>query len=63
MHNLILLLHLLARCTKGKKPLIDYFRSNVVTSFEYLDILKIKTMEKIVAEEIRRRKIKDKEDR
>jgi hypothetical protein len=42
VHNLLLLFHLLTRCTKGKKPLIDYSQSHVVTSFEYLDILRRK---------------------
>jgi hypothetical protein len=48
---------------KGKKPLIDYFQSHVVISFEYLDILRIKPMEKAITKEIRVGKIKDKEDR
>ncbi len=63
MHNLILLSHLLAICTEGEKPLIDYFQSHVVTYFEYLVILRMKTMKKTVAKEIRIGKIKDKEDR
>ncbi len=53
MHNLISLPLLLARHTKGKEPLIDYSQSHVVTNFEYLDIIKKKTMEKVIVEEIR----------
>jgi hypothetical protein len=53
MHNLMSLPCLLARHTKGKEPLVDYSQSHVVTSFEYLDILKKKTMEKAIAKEIR----------
>jgi hypothetical protein len=63
VHNLLLLLHLLARCTKGKEPLIDYFQSHVVTSFTYLNILRRKTMEKAAVKEIRARKKKYKENR
>jgi hypothetical protein len=36
------LLCLFVRHTKGKEPLVDYSQSHVVTSFEYLDILKKK---------------------
>jgi hypothetical protein len=63
VHNLLLLLHLLARCTKGKEPLIDYSQSHIVTSFKYIDILRRKTMEDAGTEEIRVCKRKDKEDR
>jgi hypothetical protein len=63
VHNLLSLLHLLARHTKGKKPSIDYSQSHVVTSFEYLDFLRKKTMEKIVAKEIRTNKRKWKENK
>jgi hypothetical protein len=45
VHNLLLLFHLPARCTKGKYPLIDYSNSHVVINFEYLDILRRKTIE------------------
>jgi hypothetical protein len=34
-----------------------------VTNFEYLDIIKRKTMEKAIAKEIKTKKKKDKEDR
>ncbi len=61
VHYPLSLPHLLATHTKGKEPLNNYSQSHVVTSFEYLDILRRKTMEKIVAKEIktkrRRRKI------
>jgi hypothetical protein len=46
LHNLLSLLHLRTRRARGKKPLIDYSQSHVVTSFEYLNILKKKTMNK-----------------
>ncbi len=63
VHNLLLLFYLPTRHTKGKDPLIDYFKSHVVTSFEYLDILRKKTMEKVDIEEIKIGKKKDKEDK
>jgi hypothetical protein len=56
MHNILSLPHLLARHTKGKEPLVDYSQSHVVISFEYLDILRRKIMEKVVVEEIRENK-------
>ncbi len=40
VHNLLSMLHLLAKHTKGKKPLI------VVINSKYLDILRRKVMEK-----------------
>jgi hypothetical protein len=63
VHNLLLLFHLFARNTKGKEPLIDYSQSHIMTSFEYLDILRKKTMEKKIVEEIRACKRKDKQDK
>jgi hypothetical protein len=53
LHNLLLLLHLPIRCARGNKPLIDYFQSHVVTSSEYPNIFKKKTMNKVVIKEIR----------
>jgi hypothetical protein len=53
LHNLLWLLHLLARHTKGKKPLVYCSQSHVVTSNEYLDILPKKSMDKAIVEEIR----------
>jgi len=53
MHNLLLLLCLLVRHTKGKEPLLDYSQSHFVTNSKYLDIPKKKTMEKAIAKEIR----------
>jgi hypothetical protein len=44
---------LLARHTKGKEPLVDYSQSHVVINFGYLNILRRKTMEKVVVEEIK----------
>jgi hypothetical protein len=53
VHKLMLLLDLLVKHTKGKKPLIDYSQSHVMISSEYLNILRRKTMEKAIVEEIR----------
>jgi hypothetical protein len=36
----------------GKEPLIDYSQSHVVTSIEYLNIIKKKIMDKPIAKEI-----------
>jgi len=55
--------HLLERHTKGKKSLIDYSQSHFVINFEYLNILRRKTMEKVLVEEIRTCKRKEKEDK
>jgi hypothetical protein len=63
LHNLLSLPHLLKRDTKGKKSLIDYSQSHFVISFEYLNILRRKKMEKVLAEEIRTCKRKEKEDK
>jgi hypothetical protein len=43
------LFRLLARHTKGNKPLVDYSQSHAVINSKYLDILRKKTMEKVVA--------------
>jgi hypothetical protein len=53
---------LLARHTKGKKPLVDYSQSHVMTTSKYLDILRRKIMEKVVVEEIREGNWKEKEE-
>ncbi len=63
MHNLLLLLHLPIRHSKGKDPLIDYSKSHVMINFEYVDILRRKTMEKVAIKEIKVDKKKDKEDK
>jgi hypothetical protein len=61
VHNLLVLFHLLTRHTKGKEPLIDYFQSHVVTSYEYLDILLGESQwKKEVVKEIRTCKRKEK---
>jgi hypothetical protein len=44
-------------------PLIDYHWSHVVTSFEYLNILRKKTMQKTFVEEIKVGKKNKKENR
>jgi hypothetical protein len=63
VHNLLSLPHLLERHTKGKKSLIDYSQSHFVINFEYLNILRRKTMEKVLVEEIRTCKRKEKQDK
>jgi hypothetical protein len=61
VHNLLLLLRLFARNTKGKEPLIDYSQSHIMTNFEYFDILRRKAMEKTIVKKIRAGKRKDKQ--
>jgi len=63
VHNLLSLFHLPIKHTKGKEPLIDCFQMHVVISSKYLNILRRKTMKKIVAKEIKAKKRKEKEDR
>jgi hypothetical protein len=61
LHNLLSLLHLPTRCTRGKGPLVYYFYSHFVTFVEYLNILRKKTMDKEIVEEIKKdKKRKDK---
>ncbi len=50
--NLLLLPHLPKKKNKDKKSLIDYIQSHVVTSYEYMDILWKKVIEKEIVEEI-----------
>jgi hypothetical protein len=52
LHNLLSLPYLPTRHIRGKEPLDDYFQSHVVTSIKYLNILRKKTMDKVVVEEI-----------
>jgi hypothetical protein len=52
MHNLFSFLRLLTRQTKGKEPLVDYSQSHVVTSYQNLNIMLKKTMDKAIAKEI-----------
>jgi hypothetical protein len=60
VHNLLSLLHLLARYNKGKNPLIDYFQPHIITNSKYLNILRKKKMEKATTEEIKASKKKGK---
>ncbi len=53
LHNLLSLPYLPTRCIRGKETLDDYFQSHVVISIKYLNILRKKTMDKVVSEEIR----------
>jgi hypothetical protein len=63
LHNLLSLPHLLVRRIRGNEPLVDYYQSHVVTSAEYLSILKKKTMDKAVAKENKEGKRKEIEDK
>jgi hypothetical protein len=47
LHNLLALPRLHARPTQGREPLVDYFRSHVVTSIEYAK----KTIDKTTTKE------------
>jgi len=51
LHNLLALPRLPTKPTQGKEPLVDYFRSHVVTSIEYLGILQKKTIDKTTTKE------------
>ncbi len=53
LNNLLSLLHLHAMHTRGKKPLVDYSQSHVVTSTKYLNVLRKKSMDKVVIGEIK----------
>jgi hypothetical protein len=53
MHNLFLFVCLLTSWAKGKEPLVDYSQSHVVTSYQNLNIMLKKTMDKTTAKEIR----------
>jgi hypothetical protein len=54
MHNLFSLPCLPAIQTKGKEPLVDYFQSHVVTSYQYLDIMQKKAMDKTIMKKIKK---------
>ncbi len=60
--NLLSLLHLLTRLTKGKEPLIDYSQSHFITSITYLNILREKIIDKVGIKETRQERRKEKED-
>lgn len=47
----------------GKEPLIDYSNSHVVTSKQYLVVLKQKKMDKEVADKVRVLKAKEREEK
>ncbi len=52
--------HLPLRCTRGRRPLVDYSKSHVVIFAKYLNILRKKIIDKVVAKEIRKGKRKQK---
>jgi hypothetical protein len=57
------LLHLLARCTQGIKPLIDYSQSHVVTFVDYLNVLHKKVINKTSVDNIKEAQVKEREDK
>jgi hypothetical protein len=61
-HDLLSLPHLLAR-TYGRKPLVDYFQSYVVTSREYLRIMRQKAMDREATNHIRESKREEKQEK
>jgi hypothetical protein len=48
---------------KGKEPLMDYFNSHMVTSYQYLGVLEHKALDKEVGDIIRELKTKEKVER
>jgi len=60
---MLLLPNLPAKRTRGTKALVDYFKSHVVTSEQYLGILHQKAMQKEVANKEREIRSQDKEAR
>ncbi len=46
--------------TKGKEPLVDYSQSHVATSYQYLNIMYKKVMEKTIIKKIKKEKKKGK---
>lgn len=59
LHNLLLLPHLLAKLTKGEKPLLITPR-HIVTFVENLNILRRKAMDNVVVKEILKGRWKEK---
>jgi hypothetical protein len=62
-HILLSLLHLCAKRTNGREPLINYSQSHVVTSNEYLRIMQQQAMDKEVVEYIRENKRKEQQEK
>jgi len=48
--------------TRGTKPLVDYSKSHVVTTIEYLEIMQMKFTQKEVLKHIIEAKRKEKEE-
>jgi len=59
-HSLLSLPHMPIRRTNAKKPLVDYFQSHVVTSKEYLRIMRQKAMVKEAIKHIKESRRKEK---
>jgi hypothetical protein len=53
MHNIFSFLHLLTKQTKEREPLVDYSQSHVITSYQNLNIMLKKTMNKTTTKEIK----------
>jgi hypothetical protein len=62
MHNLLSLPQLIAKQTKGKEPLVNYFKSHVIF-YQYIDILQKKAMDKTTIEEIKDVRQKEKKEK
>jgi hypothetical protein len=54
IHNLFSLPCVPAIQKKGKEPLVDYSQSHVVTSYQYLNIMQKKVMEKTIIKKIKK---------
>jgi len=61
--NLLSLPQLLTRKRQCKEPLVDYCNSHVVTSYQYLSMLKHKAIDIEVVDKIKELKTKKKEER
>ncbi len=62
-HDLLSLPHLLAIRTNGRETLVDYFQSCVVTSKEYLRIMRQKAMDREATKHIRESRRKEKQEK
>jgi hypothetical protein len=63
MHNLFSLPCLSIKQTKGKNTLVDYSQSHVITSNQPLNIMWKKTMDKVVVDEIKEDRWKEREEK
>jgi hypothetical protein len=63
VRSLLSLPYLLARCTQGKEPLVDYSQSHIMTSTNYLSVLQKKTIDKASIDNSREARVKEKEEK